>query len=167
MGATPLWGPEVRDDVYIWQDDAACKGADPVLFEILNKDHPASEGLDLVEQVEQTRENFEDAATYCDRCPVRAACMADATPEDLHWTFRAGVIPGAFSGKAIGRPPSIHTHYETVGGVKRCRKNHEYDASLTRCPQCKVIYKRWYQKKKLREEKPWAALDAISSDPYA
>jgi hypothetical protein len=148
MGATPLWGPEVRDDVDMWQDNAACKGADPVLFELLNEDHPASEALNRTDMFHQNVENFEDAATYCERCPVLAECLASASDDDLDWTVRGGRTPRKFTGLPVGRPrkhnPNSGKRNKIVNGKKRCSKGHEYDVNAARCPQCRATYKKWY-----------------------
>jgi hypothetical protein len=60
-----------------WQDDAACRGADPDLF--------FPEELTL-RQLQDVKDQ------YCDICPVRQACLADALSRPDTAGIHAGVV---------------------------------------------------------------------------
>lgn len=94
------WEPSL----YFWQDEAACKDADPKLFMFLEGQSQDSIGLNHDERIRINYENHEDAKSYCDRCPVLLQCRESATEDDLDWTVRAGMSPRAFSGRPVGRP---------------------------------------------------------------
>lgn len=77
-----------------WRDRAVCADADPEIFTPL----PADVATIL------------DALSYCDRCPVKAACLADAFEHgDLH-TIRGGQTPeeraAVLRQKAADKPTS-------------------------------------------------------------
>jgi WhiB family redox-sensing transcriptional regulator len=57
----------------MWQDSAACRGADPELF------FPRSENMATVRQVKR----------FCDACPVRTDCLADALENGHHGIWAA------------------------------------------------------------------------------
>lgn len=61
-----------------WWDRAACKDADPALF------HPEQGG----------RGSYTVARTYCDRCPVLAACLADCLAWEEKQAARSGMWGG-------------------------------------------------------------------------
>lgn len=59
----------------MWRDRAACRDADPRLFEIDGAgQHPYAA----------------EANTYCNRCPVRRECLADAVEHKVTYTWRGG-----------------------------------------------------------------------------
>lgn len=61
-----------------WQEDAACKGMDPQMFEVDGR-------LDEGRQVEIAR-----AISVCNSCPVKQQCLDDASEIDLATTVRGG-----------------------------------------------------------------------------
>lgn len=63
-----------------WVDDAACDGADPAMFDPVNR-HVAAR-----------------ATAVCDACPVRRACLLDALVDEEDtaygpWLVRGGMTP--------------------------------------------------------------------------
>lgn len=73
-----------------WQELAACRGYDPEAFAL---------PLTVV--------GVAQAKAVCARCPVRAACLADASATDpAGWTIRGGETPderrAARGSRAVG-----------------------------------------------------------------
>lgn len=82
---------------YVWTDEAACRAADPELFQMSQKGDPDVEGLNLREVREHNEAKFKLALSYCEGCPIRAACLENADPSDLHWSVRGGELPQRFT----------------------------------------------------------------------
>lgn len=80
---------------YVWQDDAACNGVDPELFEVANEGEPAALGYPARSKalLQLNMDRHEQAKSICEGCPVRATCLSSADPSDLYWTTRGGQLP--------------------------------------------------------------------------
>lgn len=124
----------------MWQQEAACQGADVNLFILVDLDHPEGLLRDVNARKALTVSNFEKAGELCDGCPVRAACLESASEEDLEWTFRAGLYPKRFSAVKAGRPRGDAREGET-GKFKGC-KAHDNKGSDGRCLTCKTESRR-------------------------
>lgn len=86
-----------------WKESAACRAADPLLFEIIDEDHPQYSG-DPEEYKKVFFYNAERALSYCLSCPVLDECHQNASPEDLMFTVRGGQLPaGPHETKAEGK----------------------------------------------------------------
>ena len=132
----------------VWQDLAACNNVAPVIFEIIDEDHPSGVGLSHNEKVALTNDNFEVAEELCLNCPVMDACWADATQDDREWSYRAGRYPSRFTGKMRGRPKGSHAPgYVTE---KRCNRGHVRLATEPKCNVCANISKK---ERKIKAEK--------------
>lgn len=93
-----------------WRHEAACRGANPLLFEECTGDTDPK--LSVVDRNTVTNMRFKEAKKLCDICPVRLDCERNATFEELMATTRAGVAPWQrgkpavpASGTAIRRAP--------------------------------------------------------------
>ena len=125
MGRHQLWMSQLEPQLYVWQDDAACSGADVNLFAMLDPDEPALEGLSPTELDEVQAERFDDAQSYCDRCPVRGDCLKSATSADRKYTIRGGQLPKSYE------PPKNKPKF------RKCRNNHVVPATDYRCLRCR------------------------------
>ena len=81
QASVPVAPPEVRQDRG-WARDAACDGADPALFDPVNR-HVA-----------------ERTTAVCATCPVRRACLLEALTDEVDsaygpWLVRGGLTPKA------------------------------------------------------------------------
>ena len=130
------------EPAYIWQDDAACLYKDPVLFEIIDDEHPAGKDLNRQQKILQTVKNFAEAKTICDSCPVLKQCGENASGDDLAFTFRAGRRPRSFSGKTSGRAPGprLERPRDAKGRLLRdgfCDRGHEMEEGARICNTCR------------------------------
>ena len=119
---------------YNWKDEAACNEADPRLFTTLERGEPEVLGLGAEELRNLNLENFEDAVSYCDRCPVLTTCKSAATQDDLDWTVRGGELPLLFQGKPTVRGKKTVLN---ANGDWKCGQGHFVDAGDVRCPVCR------------------------------
>lgn len=129
-----------------WQDDAACSGVDPALFDVEGR--PGSE-----RDFQITK-----AKSICNGCPVRAACVESASESDLYYTVRGGRDPGMTTGAKVPKYNKIAVQVEKKTGRKPvstsfkkqevCAKGHndwvKYGDSNRRCNACrKEGYTKW------------------------
>jgi len=78
---------------YSWYDDAACFNVEPSVFEVSQRgDRDLKTGQGQAIHAYNLKKTAE-AIEVCSGCPVRATCLEEATPIDLHWTVRGGQWP--------------------------------------------------------------------------
>lgn len=103
------WSPEPES----WRERAACLGAPLTVF--------------FPEQGGSNRAMYDEARSYCDRCPVIAECMADAVRTGDRDGFRAGATGSSRErgmrgqcGRPVGRRAkttttwSVHDEAEVI-----------------------------------------------------
>lgn len=102
------WSPEVEP----WRERAACKGVDLTVF--------------FPEQGGANRAMYDEARSYCGRCPVISECMADAVRTGDRDGFRAGATGSSRErgmrgcGRPVGRRAksttarSVHDEAEVI-----------------------------------------------------
>lgn len=115
-----------------WRDEASCQGLPTELFELGDPELITDDDQhDLIAQ----------GLKVCTGCPVRAACLANSSELDRHWTTRGGQPPeGLFPKGERARPRK---------GVKRGRKcNRGHDNWRPRkndtfvCVDCRTLRER-------------------------
>ena len=80
----------------IWQDGAACKGADPNVF---YPDEMPGPGR---------HPDWTSARAICNRCPVREECLAHAIESGEEWGFWGGKTAAEREAIRTGRPLPVH-----------------------------------------------------------
>lgn len=118
--------PSFTASEWIWRLDAACIGKSH-LFE--PRDGKGDEDREEIRK--ENLANFKLAEKICNSCSVFDRCKATATPEDLEFTFRAGMIPLSVSVVSRGRPRRAV-----------CKRGHEgeyviYKDGRKHCKGCK------------------------------
>lgn len=138
MSKYQLWMQHWEVETSHWSDGAACSDADPELFTIIERGSKRAARMTDLERLDLNKENHEDAKSYCDRCPVLDACLANASQDDLEWTVRAGRSPLMFTGLTPGRPVRRSEtyrsnicgqgHYREIGKkCKRCENDRQVE----------------------------------------
>lgn len=84
---------------HVWTDDAACKGSDPELFQLLQEGDPGAGDAKRGALIPLNRERIAKAIRICESCPIKERCLEEATPSDLYWSVRGGQTPTKFSGE--------------------------------------------------------------------
>lgn len=130
-----------------WQDQALCRGLPTELFELQDQDPAGEESHELIAQ----------GLRVCSSCPVRAACLGDASEVDRYWTTRGGQPPeGLFEDAEMPRikPPSKPIRVHGIRPVKKlCKRGHEDWMSdgrgKRRCRTCRRLEnaKGWSKRK--------------------
>jgi ferredoxin len=104
------WNPERGSSrEYVWTDDAACKDADPDLFQVSRRGDPGTEGLGTHAVNKFNKAKVEEAKVYCEGCPVRATCLEQAEPNDLYWSVRGGATPLAIRPRRENENRAAHS----------------------------------------------------------
>ena len=123
-----------------WKDEAACDGKPTYFFEL-------SDELNIVSNAQQ--ELIARGLKICTSCPVKAACLADSSPSDRHWTTRGGQPPeGLFPYTTM--PPLkgeklARRGFKSTRKVKsKCKRGHENwqirKDGNRRCLDCTAIH---------------------------
>lgn len=88
----------MRDDEFVWQVSANCKGLDTNLFY-----------FDFCERGPAKQERAETAKKVCSNCSVRLECLADALYRDDAYSIQGGTTPEdrGYSGKGYGKVKSM------------------------------------------------------------
>lgn len=136
IGSTlPSLGSKVSEPH--WQTSAECTDKS-YLFQIIEPGSLQASGLNGREIKLMNDSNFRVAEKICGRCPVIQQCYQNALPEDLAFTYRAGLLPTAYNDKSRGRP-------STDWSAKVCDRGHVGDwvkrdagSNHYRCRQCKL-----------------------------
>lgn len=92
-GTYDPWAGSARE--YVWQDDAACQGQPLELF------FTDSRTSDDRERLEGAIQDF------CQDCPVKSLCFAEAQPSDMHYSVRGGLLPAIFEAKRPDKAPAF------------------------------------------------------------
>jgi WhiB family redox-sensing transcriptional regulator len=72
-----------------WQGRASCRGVDPEVFFPVGDDWAVAPGPAPVPWASRA----DRAKAVCDRCPVRAQCLADALERTDIWAILGGLDP--------------------------------------------------------------------------
>lgn len=167
----PSYSDHESEKAPIWQDEAACQGANPDIFDLVTADSPKAVDLTEDERLSLNKANFAEAEKYCASCPVISECWANADEMARRFTFRGGQRPSAFSGRTRGRPRKLPPQYQNedlsewkcpkghIGRGKR-RTDRDGRSSGIRCLECKAIAKRVPEDKRKPKFHPPRITDA-------
>lgn len=108
-------------ETYFWQEDAACAGSDPELWE---PQFNGRGGFDKSMVIEENETRLAKAKSICNDCPVWHLCYQDSQSDDFWYTMRAGIEPVMFTKyKEEGGRPRYHSNQEK-GQIDTCKNGH-------------------------------------------
>jgi hypothetical protein len=113
---------EIRTDSDEWLHEAACRGKNPVQWELSDQKNRSG------------YHSSDDAALLlagqeiCRYCPVQTACLLASDAEDRKWTTRGGCLPTAFRPLVSAAPPEGRGMHRVTAEQKRagfCSNGHD------------------------------------------
>lgn len=99
-----------------WIDDASCADHDPSLFELEDPVYLLKGELEERKQHERIARGLK----ICTGCPVRAACLNEATADDKFWSVRGGQPP-----EGLFRTPTSKSVTTPFSRGKKCKRQHD------------------------------------------
>lgn len=108
-----MWDPSQGSGrEYVWTDEAACRDADPELFQVAQQGDPDAGDLKAQALRDYNLAKFEVALSYCDTCPIKTDCLKQSDPSDRHWSVRGGELPTKIAGERKERNTAPSFKYD-------------------------------------------------------